>query len=267
MIIKTPKPITLYKDENHSCVLFYDLVAGHGVQANQFMIIDNGQSMLIDPGGDLTYIPLTNAVNQFTNASTRDLDYIFASHQDPDIISSIDRWLMNTNCQVIISTLWGRFLPHLISSFMGEHGASSKARVIELPDSGQRMPFGKNEIIFLPAHFLHSVGNLQAYDPVSKILFSGDMGASIGEIKGSMLVKDFAAHLPLMQWFHERYMGSGKVCELWVNMIRTLDVQMIVPQHGKVFKGKKMINQFLNWIENLECGINLLGRKNFKVPD
>ncbi|MCF6288098.1 MAG: MBL fold metallo-hydrolase [Proteobacteria bacterium] len=265
-MIKQTRPITLYKGNNHTCILFHDLVTGHGVQANQFMIVDNGQSMLLDPGGDLTYIPLVAAVNRFTKINTRDLDYIFASHQDPDIIASIDRWLMNTRCQVIISKLWGRFLPHLISTFMGEHGADIKARIIELPDLGQRLPLGDNEIIFLPAHFLHSVGNLQAYDPVSKILFSGDMGASIGDIGGSIFVEDFAAHLPSMQGFHERYMVARKVCGLWANMIRTLDVDMIVPQHGKAFKGEKIINQLLEWVENLECGINLMSHKNFKVP-
>jgi len=36
---------------------------------------------------------------------------------------------------------------------------------------------------------------------------------------------------------HQRYMVSNKVCRLWVNMIRKLDVQMMVPQHGRPFEG------------------------------
>ena len=29
----------------------------------------------------------------------------------------------------------------------------------------------------LPAHFLHSVGNFHIYDPIAKILYTGDLGA------------------------------------------------------------------------------------------
>jgi len=263
--MKNTKPVILFENDEHKCIMFNDLVTGHGVQSNQFMITNNGQSILLDPGGDLTYMPLTIAVSQIIK--TRDLNFIFASHQDPDIIASIDRWLMNTDCNVIISKLWGRFLPHLISSFMGKNGAKIEERIIEIDDPGQRMPFGANELIFLPAHFLHSVGNFQLYDPISKILFSGDMGASILDVEDSIFVEDFASHIPSMQGFHERYMVSGKVTTLWANMIRKLDVEMIVPQHGKAFKGQEMIEQFLDWAEDLQCGIDLLRRRNFKIPD
>ncbi|VAW33136.1 CDP-abequose synthase (Fragment) [hydrothermal vent metagenome] len=258
------KPIELYADDNHSCIMFNDLVTGHGVQANQFLIVSNGQSILLDPGGDLTYMPLTIAAGQVIK--TRNLSYIFASHQDPDIIASIDRWLMNTSCKVIISKLWGRFLPHLVSTFVDQHGADIQRRIIEIDDPGQRMRFGKNQVIFLPAHFLHSVGNFQLYDPISKILFSGDMGASIFDSFESIFVEDFAAHIPSMQGFHERYMVSRKVTGLWANMIRELDVEMIVPQHGKAFKGQDMVNQFLNWVAELDCGIDLFSGKNYKIP-
>ena len=45
----------------------------------------------------------------------------------------------------------------------------------------------------IPAHFLHSAGNFQVYDPVSKVLYTGDLGASIG--MDYMDVTDFDAHL------------------------------------------------------------------------
>lgn len=263
--MKDSKPITLYKDNKHSVIMFPDLVTGHGVQANQFMIVDNGETMLLDPGGDLTYMPLTISVGQFMK--TKDIKYIFASHQDPDIIASIDRWLMHTDCKVIISKLWGRFLPHLISSFMGKNGADIERRIIEIPDPGKRMAFGKTELVFLPAHFLHSVGNIQVYDPVSKALFSGDMGASLVDMDDSIYVEDFEKHIPTMQGFHERYMVSGKVTRLWAEMVRDLDVDMIIPQHGKTFRGKEMVNKFLDWASKLECGIDLLRQRDYQVPE
>ena len=58
-------------------------------------------------------------------------------------------------------------------------------------------------------------------------------------------------------------MGSKKATRLWAAGVRELDVEMIVPQHGKAFVGKAIITQFLDWISELECGIDLLTADNY----
>lgn len=124
---------------------------------------------------------------------------------------------------------------------------------------------GESKLVVVPAHFLHSVGNFQFYDPVAKILFSGDMGASIVEDANQPL-KDFDTHVMKMKAFHQRYMCSNKVIRLWVNMVRQMDIEMIVPQHGSPFMGKEMVNQFLDWIETLPCGVDLMNEQIFSCP-
>ena len=79
-------------------------------------------------------------------------------------------------------------------------------------------------------------------------------------------VTDFDMHLSAMLPFHRRYMTSNKACRLWANMARTLDIESIVPQHGRSFVGKQMVNQFIDWVEKLECGIDLMTQDNYKVP-
>ncbi len=108
--------------------LFYitDLVKGEGIQANQLFIENNNHSAIFDPGGNLTYQPLYMAISQY--ASITELDLVVATHQAPDIITLMDKWLMYTNARIIISKLWDRFLPYLIPGYMGasltedEHG-------------------------------------------------------------------------------------------------------------------------------------------------
>ncbi|WP_196139774.1 MBL fold metallo-hydrolase [Aliikangiella sp. G2MR2-5] len=247
----------LYQDDNHQCLAFGDLVKGEGIQSNQFLIVDNHRAALIDPGGDLTFAPLTVEINK--HSSLESIDYIFASHQDPDIIASLPKWLMKSSARVITSRLWSRFLPHLVPGYMNQQsGMDLKQRVIGVDDKGGSFRLGDNEIHIIPAHFLHSVGNFHFFDPVSRILFSGDMGASLiddGDI--GKPVTDFKAHIPSMKGFHQRYMTSGKACRLWASMVRSLNVSMIVPQHGRAFQGES-INQFLNWISELPCGVDLI---------
>lgn len=260
----TERAHTLFQQEGHQCIQFSDLVTGEGIQSNQFLIINNGRAALLDPGGDLTYTPLNIELGKRVRLSQ--LDYIFASHQDPDIIASLPRWMMHTQCRVVTSKLWARFLPHLASQFITQQLAYQlEERIIALPDQGASIPFGNSHIVVLPAHFLHSVGNFHFYDPISKILFSGDMGASLIEEHADQPVQDFAAHIPHMLGFHQRYMASNKACRLWANMIRDMDVQMLVPQHGSPFVGRDMVNSFLDWISNLPCGIDLLNQTSYSA--
>lgn len=256
------EPIELYSGGSHKCLLFDDIVTGEGVQSNQFLILNGDSSLLLDPGGDLTYTPLSLELSR--HVDLKKLDYIFSSHQDPDIIAALDKWLLHTNAQVITSKLWARFLPHLTAGYLSDaHGINTFERVIPLEDKGGKFRFGNTHLVAVPAHFLHSVGNFQLYDPTSKILFSGDMGASL--VEDAAPVEDFADHIQYMEGFHRRYMVSQKVMKLWANMVRTMDVEMIVPQHGRMFKGKEMVNAFLDWASDFECGIDLLDQSNYSV--
>ena len=90
----------LFESENHKVVVFNDLVTGDGIQANQLVIIHDGHSAVFDPGGDLTYMPLSMAVAKYVRV--KDIDFVIATHQDPDIVSSLDKWLMYSDAKVVI---------------------------------------------------------------------------------------------------------------------------------------------------------------------
>ncbi|PKO25401.1 MAG: MBL fold metallo-hydrolase [Betaproteobacteria bacterium HGW-Betaproteobacteria-8] len=252
----------LFNNGHHVCIKFSDLTdssTGLAVQSNQFLIVTDGHGALIDPGGNMTYNALMMAMGKYFNF--RKLQYILASHQDPDIVASINKWLIGTECTLLAPAIWERFIPH----FCGV--GNTEDRIIGIPDKGMNIELGNTTIKALPAHFLHSEGNFQFYDVTSKILFSGDLGASLvsGEL-ASQPVTDFEMHLPAMLPFHRRYMTSNKACRLWTNMVRGLDIESIVPQHGRAFVGKAMVKRFIDWVETLECGIDLMTQDNYRIP-
>ncbi len=258
------KAIRIFDNGCHRVFAFRNLVEGEGVQSNQFLIVSGQDSILLDPGGDLTYIPLTMAISR--HLPGKNLGMIFASHQDPDIISALGRWMVNTPAKIVTSQLWSRFLPHLVSQFVGKQVGEISRRMVSVPDSGGRLPFGDNELLLLPAHFMHSVGNLHLYDPVSKILFSGDLGASMLDDPDRQVI-DFNELKPHMETFHRRYIGSQKIVRLWVEMARNLDIEMILPQHGAAISGSENIQAFFHWLENEPCGMDLLSRQNYSLPE
>jgi len=246
----------LYDDGVHKNVLLEDFDAGGiAVQSNQHLIIHAGEGMVLDPGGHKVY---SRVLSETLSILARGrLRYIFLSHQDPDIIAAVNGWLMTTDATAYISALWTRFVPH----FGLDHMVADRLKPI--PDEGMIFDMAGARLPVLPAHFLHSEGNFQLYDPISKILYSGDLGASIGA--GCGQVRDFDAHIPFIEGFHRRYMTSNSVMRAWAEMVRPLDIEIIAPQHGAFFAGKEMVRRFIDWCANLECGVDLI-TPLFKVP-
>ena len=254
--------VELYNDGRHVCLAFYDLVdeaADHAVQCNQFLIVDGDHGALFEPGGNMTYNGLLMSMQRYF--SSRNLDYIFASHADPDIIASLNKWMVTTNCRVLISKLWVRFLPHFTT------GRDFTDRTIGIPDEGMIVPLGACKLKAVPAHFLHSEGNFQFYDPISKILFSGDLGVSlVSTEEAAKPVRNFDEHIPFMAGFHRRYMISNKICRYWANMMSQLDIEQIVPQHGSRFVGKAMCKRLIDCVGNLQCGVDLMTQEQYRIP-
>lgn len=241
--------LTLHDDGVHKNILLEDFGHGEMVQANQHLIIHDGAGMILDPGGHKAYSKALGDTNVLLGRGK--LRLIFLSHQDPDIVAAVNGWLMTTDATAYASALWMRFIPHFgLDRLVAD-------RLKAIPDEGMTLDLNGCPLPVLPAHFLHSPGNLQVYDPVSRILYSGDLGASLGTDYRE--VPDFDAHLPHMAGFHRRYMCSNRALRGWVRMVRDLDIETIAPQHGAIFRGRDLVLRFLDWCEGLECGVDVMG--------
>ncbi|NDY93355.1 MBL fold metallo-hydrolase [Ideonella livida] len=255
-------PVTLYNRDGHECLMFTDLADDHfgeAVQSNQFLITDDNTGAIIDPGGNLAYSELYLEMTK--HFPPQRLSALIASHADPDIIAALDRWTTATpTAKIYVSKLWERFVPHFCKP------GKTAGRVVGIPDPGMRIRIGRNDLIALPAHFMHAEGNFQFYDPVSKILFSGDLGVSMlsGEAAKSP-VTSLAQVLPTMEGFHRRYMVSNKILRMWADMVSTLQIDLMVPQHGAPLYGPA-VKEFIQWIRELQCGVDLMTSQSYRVP-
>jgi flavorubredoxin len=241
----------LYENDTHKCIMFSFDDETHEdafLSVNQYLIVKHGVGVLIDPGSEVIFDELFNAVCQHVEAEN--IKYIFFSHQDPDVSASISQWAITTNAKFIMSSLWIRFMSH--------YGFTEMNRIVSLQDKCAKLKFGEDFLKFIPAHFLHSPGNFSLYDTKSKILFSGDIGAAVvASPQDKKIVSDFQEHKMQLESFHKRYMGSNKLCSAWVREVQKLDVSLIAPQHGLIFDDKN-VNLFLEWLEHLECGSDLM---------
>ena len=214
------------------------------IDTNQFMIVSNEEAILLDPGGIELFAPMLAAALKFV--PIENIKTLFASHQDPDIISSLGLWdQVLVDATIHCSWLWDGFIRHF---------GMSSIKFEPIRDEGGSVRVGNVELQFIPAHYLHSSGNFNVYDPKAKILFSGDIGACLEAPEAPLEVGDFNEHIPKMKLFHQRWMPSNEAKLNWVRRVRALEIDMMVPQHGRIFTGDS-VNQFLNWFENLDVGI------------
>ncbi len=243
--------IILFEGNRHKYVLLNESEPGEedGIRSNQYLIAHEEAGVLLDPGG-FGVMPRVLA-EMLRYLGPAELKTIILSHQDPDIVGGISTWLELTNADVYVSRIWMRFLPH--------YGIKRMNRFIGVPDIGMRCHIDDGfDLELVPAHFLHSEGQINVYDPISKILFTGDIGASmLPEEMDYVFVDDFDAHLPYIESFHRRYMCSNKAARIWVDAVSKLEIDMIAPQHGAIYRGKSA-RDFLEWFGGLRCGVDLM---------
>lgn len=214
------------------------------VDTNEYIIQTGNESMLLDPGGMEIFPSVLSSVSEIIELSS--IKAYLCSHQDPDVMSSLPMWMeLTPKATVYVSWLWSGFISHF--------GYKFASNLSPIPDEGMNLKLGDHCFQLIPAHYLHSSGNFHLFDPVSKILFSGDVGAALLPLEADLYVDDFAAHIPYMEKFHQRWMPSNSAKEVWLARVRKLGVKMICPQHGAIFT-ENNVNNFFDWFDNLEVG-------------
>ncbi|MCX7180294.1 MAG: MBL fold metallo-hydrolase [Proteobacteria bacterium] len=238
---------TIYEDGGHKWIAIVRDPSrpGYMIDTNEYLIVRDDAAILCDPGGAEIFPAVFSALSAEFDPSR--IQALFSSHQDPDIISSLSMWLeFNPEIKCYVSWLWASFVPHF-----GGNGET----FVPIPDAGMDILVGGMRLQAVPAHYLHSSGNLHLYDPKAKILFCGDVGAALlpaGE--DGLFVENFDRHIRHAEMFHRRWMGSDKAKRDWCERVSRLDIDMLCPQHGAIYQGDD-VKRFIDWFAQIEVGI------------
>ncbi|MBY0430374.1 MAG: MBL fold metallo-hydrolase [Rhodospirillales bacterium] len=245
------KCVTLFRRQQHRWLAFgQDSSKPENViDTNQMVVCSGRSAILLDPGGMEVFPSMIAALTQ--EVAIDEIGHIFLSHQDPDVSSALPLWrrVCREDTTVYVPWMWTSFISHF----------DRDARFTAIPDEGMEINLGGDvRLKVLPAHYLHSPGNYHVYDPTARILFTGDIGAALvpANTARDMFVEDFHSHVQYMEGFHRRWMGSAPARDAWVEMVSRLDIQIMAPQHGLLFKGDD-VKRFLDWLSGLDLGSGL----------
>lgn len=242
----------VFEAGNHRWWAVYDQDERRVIDSNVYVMESNGESAVLDPGGFEIFPQVLSAVAEVVPPTS--IVKAFASHQDPDIASSLPLWnACNGRLQWYVPSLWEGFIRH--------YGALD-AELTGISDEGGTMVVGGKKLELIPAHYLHASANFHVYDAEAKVLFSGDVGTAllppghsiwVGNRQGHESARAFDEHIQNAQYFHQRWMPSNSAKKDWIDRVRQLQIDFLCPQHGAIYAGEN-VDRFLNWFDGLSVG-------------
>ncbi len=239
------RPTPLFHDDQHA-VYWLGVPEKTAFRCNTYLIVDGQEAILVDPGGKDSFDFVHMRVAQIL--PTEKVAALIVCHQDPDVAASMVNWLtLKPSMKVITSVRTNILLPHYgIANYTF---VNINENPVYLFESGRKLKF-------IDAPFLHFPGAFTTYDENSKLLFSGDIWASI-DLEWRLVVDDFRKHELKMDLFHIDYMASNIAARGFVNRLHHIELNAILPQHGSIIP-KKHVHNALEYLNQLKCGLDLI---------
>ena len=217
-------------------------------QNNTYLIINDNESILIDPGSMINFENIKNKIISIMDI--KNIKYVIASHHDPDVCASIPSFekLINRNDLEIITHSKNVF-------FIRQYGIKSNFYFID--KNNFQFKTKDLDFKFIITPYLHAPGAFGSYLINKKIFFSGDL---FGAFKKKFKLYADENYFYDMEKFHKKYMPGKNILNYSLNRISNLEINMIAPQHGSIIK-KEYVQPVIEKLKKLECGIYI--EKNY----
>ncbi|MFA7322924.1 MAG: diguanylate cyclase [Candidatus Nanopelagicales bacterium] len=225
--------------------IFWVGVADHplGLQCNPYLMMDDDDAILVDPGSVLDFEYVLAQVEQLIPVNR--ISTITLSHQDPDLCSSVPLF-EKAGFQGVVATHWRASVLQRYYNF------ASPFYLVNEHDYRLELRSGR-PIDFIPTPYLHFPGAVATFDPRTKVLFPGDLFGAFSVNWSFKADKD--VYIEGMKAFHEHYMPSNDNLRPVMEVLLGMDISVIAPQHGSVIT--EDIRDYIVALRDLECGTML----------
>ena len=194
---------------------------------NSFLI-DGPFKILIDPGHQHLFTELRNSLDAI-NVSIEDIDLIIATHMHPDHIEAAQSFSSLSTMVTIHETEY-RYFRERAASF---HNFTIKPDFF-LTEGILKAGGAELEVIHSPGH---SPGSICLYWPSHKALFAGDVIFEQGVGRTDLLG------------------GNGEQLKKSIGRLSSLDLELLLPGHGDIIRGRENIDRNFSLVENSYFGM------------
>jgi len=224
-------------------------------QCHPYLIKNGNESILIDPGSMIEFDETVRKVKSIIDISS--IKYIILHHQDPDLAAAVPEIekLINRDDLLIVT--------HSRMSLLIKHYLVTSSYYEIDKHNNQLITSSGLKLDFLTTPYCHSPGAFVSYEPISKVLFSGDI---FGGIEESWEFYADESYFLKAKQFHQEYMPSKDIFNYALGKIEKLDIDLIAPQHGSIIE-KKYIASLIGDMKNLDCGLYIEEKYNRELID
>ncbi|PHS59232.1 MAG: histidine kinase [Sulfurimonas sp.] len=224
-------------------------------QCHPYLIVNEDESILIDPGSMLEFDETVKKVQKLINIKS--IRYIILHHQDPDLaaaVPAIEKLINRDDLEIVTHSRMSVLIKHYLVS----------SSYYEIDKHNHKLITSTGfELEFFTTPYCHSPGAFVSYDTLSKVLFSGDIFGGIEESWEFYADKDY---FNKAKQFHQEYMPSKDIFNYALSKIEKLDINLIAPQHGSIIQ-KKYISKLIQDMKNLDCGLYIEDKYNQELTN
>ena len=203
-----------------------------GVSYNSFILKDEKTVLL-----DTTDIAVCSQFleNLEYELNGKKLDYIIVNHMEPDHASTLQIVAEKYPEATVVCN--AKSLTMIKNYF--DFDIDSRVMVIK---EGDTLNTGKHTLTFVMAPMVHWPEAMVTYDLTDKILFSADAFGTFGALSGSIFADEFnftEEWLDEARRYYTNIVGKyGTQVQALLKKAATLDIKMICPLHGPVWRNK-----------------------------
>jgi flavorubredoxin len=220
---------------------------GNDFHCNSYLIVDEQDVVLIDPGSIPDFHVVMRKVLDVVNAEQ--ITLIIASHQDPDVcgnLAVVEEVINHPDLEIVATGNTIRLIRSL----------GLRSRFFEAECNGLRRVLKSGRVLELvPTPFLHSPGAMMTVDVKTKTAFTSDLFGGVS--KDWSLFASGTACLDAMTTFHQRYMPSNALLRRCMEQIEQRKLERICPQHGSILEGEQL-EAAIAHLKGLPVGLDLM---------
>lgn len=208
-----------------------------GTSYNAYIVKGNEKTALIDtvnPGFEREFKEKINMV-----AEIEKLDYVIMNHAEPDHANAIQFVMENAPNAVLVTTDRGVKMARIYHEVAEER--------IKIVGDGDTLDLGGKTLRFISAPWLHWPETMFTYLPEEKVLFPCDFfGTHTAQGVYDEEIEDL---IPLAKrYYGEIMMPFRKMGAQALEKIKDLDIKIIAPSHGPIYKNpQRILEPYAKW--------------------
>lgn len=212
-------------------------------QRSPYLLLDGDEAVLFDPGPAHGAAELVAALRSLV--APEKVAYVVVHDEDPDLSSALPA-LQASGMRFRVVTHWRTW------SFLRFSGLEAPVYLIDEHGNSLLLASGRR-LQFVAMPHLPSAGSFVTYDRSARTLLSGDL---FGAFRPAWSLEVDDAYLEGMKAFHEHYMPSNDLLRPAMSLLKTLELDRILPGRGAVIADRPQT--YIEALAGLDCG-RLLG--------